>query len=224
MKLKTQLLLAIFLITIWQGKSYGQQVLDLDKILLVKISPFSFLEPETIVIQGGVEYFFTPKISVQTELGFNGGIFGIPSGRGQNEDFSLWRSKSEIKFHQKKFYWGFEFFYVDKDFVRIDDSYTSFKQKVYYENARVKFQVYGTGLKFGRQHFVSDNILLDSFFGIGIRFRNRSVQVIELAEDQNPDFFDGSFLEGDRFSFEGWDSLPHFTLGIKVGILTGNKD
>jgi hypothetical protein len=224
MKLKTQLLLAIFLITIWQGKSYGQQMLDLDKTLLIKISPLSFLEPETIVIQGGVEYFFTPKISLQTELGFNGGVVGIPSGRGKNEDFSLWRSKSEIKFHAKKFYVGLELFFVQKDFIRSDDSYSGSNVTTWYDTARINFQVYGTGLKFGRQHFVSDNILLDSFFGIGIRFRNRSVQVIELAENQKPDFFDGSFLEGDRYSFEGWDSLPHFTIGIKVGILTGTRD
>jgi hypothetical protein len=224
MKWKTRLALTLLLISLWQGKSYGQQVLDLDKTLLVKISPFSFIDPETIVIQGGVEYFFTPKISAQTELGFNGGVFGIPSGRGKNEDFSLWRSKSEIKFHAKKFYVGLELFFVQKDFIRSDDSYSASNVTTWYDTARINFQVYGTGLKFGRQHFVSDNILLDSFFGIGIRFRNRSVQVIELAENQKPDFFDGSFLEGDRYSFEGWDSLPHFTIGIKVGILTGTRD
>jgi hypothetical protein len=105
MKLKTQLLLAIFLITLWQGKSYGQQVLDLDKTLLVKISPLSFLEPETIVIQGGVEYFFSPKISVQTELGFNGGVFGIPSGRGKTRTFPFGETKAKSNFTLKSFTW-----------------------------------------------------------------------------------------------------------------------
>ncbi|WP_075351831.1 hypothetical protein [Algoriphagus marinus] len=224
MNLKSQLFLVIFLVATCQGKTFGQQLLDLDKTLLIKISPLSFIEPETIVIQGGVEYFFNPKISFQTELGINGGVFGIPSKRGKNEDFSLWRSKSEIKFHQKKFYWGFEFFYVDKDFIRTDDYYTTFKQKIWYDKARINFQVYGTGLKFGRQHWVSDNILLDSFAGIGIRSRFREIVVIELSENQNRDLFDGNFWTGDRYRFEGWDSVMQFSLGIKVGILTGAKD
>ena len=223
MKLKPQLLLVIILITFWQGKSYGQQVLDLDKTLLVKISPLSFIEPETIVIQGGMEYFFNPKISVQTELGINGGVFGIPAGRAKNEDLSLWRSKSEIKFHLKKFYWGFEFFYVDKDFVRTDDFYTPFKQEIWYDKARINFQVYCTGLKFGRQRWVSDNILLDSFVGIGIRSRYRKIEVIELSENQGSDVGEIRFT-GDRYRFEGWDSVPQFTIGIKIGILTGGNE
>lgn len=223
MKLKPQLLLVIFLVATWQSKTFGQQVLDLDKTLLVKISPLSFMEPETIVIQGGLEYFFNPKISIQTELGINGGIIGIPAGRGKNEDFSLWRSKSEIKFHQKRFYWGFEFFYVDKDFVRTDDSYTPFKQEIWFDKARINFQVFGTGLKFGRQDWVSDNILVDSFVGIGIRSRYREIEVAELAENQGSDFGEIRFT-GDRYRFEGWDSVPQFSLGIKVGILTGNRN
>lgn len=214
--------LLLFVIGVF-SHSPAQQRLELDKTLLVKISPLSFLEPETIVIQGGVEYFFTPKISVQTEIGINGGVFGILSERGKNEDFSLWRSKSEVKFRQKKFYWGFEFFYVVKDFVRTDDSYTPFNQKIWYDKARINFQVYGTGLKFGRQNWVSDNILMDSFFGIGIRSRFREIDVIELSENQNRDLFEGNFWAGDRYRFNGWDSVPQFTIGIKVGILTGSK-
>jgi hypothetical protein len=199
----------------------AQQRLELDKALLVKISPLSFLEPETIVIQGGIEYFFTPKFSIQSEIGINGGVFGIPSDRGKNEDFSLWRSKSEIKFHQKKFYWGFEFFYVQKDFIRTDDSYRPFKIKTWYDTAQINFQVFGTGLKFGHQVYISDNILLDSFIGFGIRSRYREIDVIELSEIQNREFFDGNFWAGDRYRFNGWDSVMHFTIGIKVGILTG---
>jgi hypothetical protein len=223
-KICLRILLAFLLIAFgWPTESFAQQNLNLDHTFLVKVSPLSFIEPETIVIQGGGEYFFSPKISIQSELGLNGGIFGIPAGRGKNEDFSLWRSKSEIKFHQKKFYWGFEFFYVDKNFIRTDDSYVPFKKEIWYDKARINFQVYGTGLKFGRQKWVSDNILLDSFFGIGIRTRYREVEVIELSENQGSDFEEFRFT-GERYRFEGWDSVPQFTIGIKIGILTGNND
>jgi hypothetical protein len=51
MNRQAPVILTLFLISLWQSKSYGQQVLDLDKTLLVKISPLAFLEPETIVIQ-----------------------------------------------------------------------------------------------------------------------------------------------------------------------------
>ncbi len=201
----------------------AQQRPELDKALLVKISPLSFIEPETIVIQGGLEYFFSPKVSIQSEIGINGGVFGIPSGRGKNEDFSVWRSKNELKFHAKKFYWGLEFFFAQKDFIRTDDSFIPFKIKTWYDTARINFQVYGTGLKFGRQAYISDNILLDSFVGFGIRSRYREIQVLELSVDQNREFSE-NFFGGERYGFEGWDSVPQFTLGIKVGILTGRQD
>lgn len=203
--------------------SLAQQRPELDKALLVKISPLSFVEPETIVIQGGLEYFITPKLSIQSEIGVNGGIFGIPAGRGKNEDFSIWRSKNELKFHAKKFYWGLEFFYVQKNFIRTDDSYTPYRIETWYDRANIKFQVYGTGLKFGRQDYISPNILMDSFVGFGIRSRYREVDVIELSVDQNREFVDG-LVGGERYSFEGWDSVPQFTIGIKVGILTGKQD
>lgn len=203
--------------------SLAQHQLELDNALLVKISPLSFLEPETIVIQGGLEYFFNPKFSIQSEIGVNGGIFGISSGRGKNEDFSVWRSKNELKFHSKKFYWGLEFFFVQKDFNRTDDSYTPFKIETWYDKARINFQVYGTGLKFGHQVYISDNILLDSFVGFGIRSRFREIRVLEVSVDQNREFFE-SFTGGERYGVEGWDSVPHFTLGVKVGILTGKQN
>jgi len=56
--------------------SYAQQDLGLEQQLLVKVSPLSFFEPETIVIQGGLEYFFSNKVSIQSEIGVNGGLLG----------------------------------------------------------------------------------------------------------------------------------------------------
>lgn len=225
MNLVPQLRLSFFLLFSAGVFTHGfaQQRPELDKALLVKISPLSFLEPETIVMQGGIEYFFTPKFSIQSEIGINGGVFGIPSERGKNEDFSVWRSKNELKFHAKKFYWGLEFFFVQKDFIRTDDSYTPFKIETWYDTARINFQVFGTGLKFGHQAYISDNILLDSFVGFGIRSRYREIEVLELSVDQNRGFVDG-LVGGERYSFEGWDSVPQFTIGIKVGILTGKQD
>jgi len=198
-----------------------QQRAELDKALLVKISPLSFLEPETIVIQGGIEYFFSPKFSIQSEIGFNGGVFGIPSGRGKNEDFSLWRSKNELKFHTKKFYVGLELFFIQKDFIRSEDSYSAFDIATWYNAARINFQVFGTGLKFGHQAYISNNILLDSFVGFGFRGRYREVDVIELSAFQSSEYFEKNFFGSSRYDFEGWDSVPQFTIGIKVGILTG---
>jgi hypothetical protein len=202
----------------------AQQRSELDKALLVKISPLSFLEPETIVFQGGLEYFFSPKFSVQSEIGFNGGVFGIPSGRGKNEDFSLWRSKNELKFHAKKFYVGLELFFVQKDFIRSDDSYSAFNDTTWYDTARINFQVFGTGLKFGHQAYISDNILLDSFLGFGFRGRYREVDVIELSAFQSSEYPEKFFLASNRYNFEGWDSVPHITIGVKIGILTGKQE
>jgi hypothetical protein len=202
----------------------AQQRSELDKALLVKISPLSFLEPETIVIQGGIEYFFSTKFSVQSEIGINGGVFGIPSGRGKNEDFSLWRSKNELKYHAKNFYVGLELFFVQKNFIRSDDSYSAFNVETWYDTARINFQVFGTGLKFGHQAYISDNILLDSFVGFGFRGRYREVKVIELSAFQSSEYFEETFFVSSRYNFDGWDSVPQFTIGVKIGILTGKQE
>ncbi|UZD21011.1 DUF3575 domain-containing protein [Algoriphagus halophytocola] len=195
----------------------AQRNLNLEDRLLIKVSPLALLEPETIVIQGGIEYFFSSKFSIQTELGVNGGIFGIPSGRGKNEDFNLWKSKSELKFHTKNHYWGLELFFVNKAFIRTDDYFFDSNTKIWYNKAHIDFQVLGSGLKFGKQQFISQNLLLDSFIGVGFRSRNREINLLELSPVQEVE--EEYFLSSDRYRFNGKDYIPHITIGIKVGVL-----
>lgn len=109
---------------------------------------------------------------------------------------------------------------MDKNFLRGDDSYRRLGSDFWYDQARIKFQVYGTGLKFGKEVFVSENILLDSFVGLGIRSRHREVEVLEASQNQDPEFYETIEFFGDRYRFEGWDAVPQFTLGFKIGILT----
>ncbi|MBN3580881.1 DUF3575 domain-containing protein [Algoriphagus aestuarii] len=210
----------ILVIGILPLKTFSQQLPELDKKLLIKTSPLALFEPETIVIQGGIEYFFSPKFSIQSEIGVNGGIFGVNSSRGKNEEFKLWRTKNEFKFYSKKNYWGLELFFVNKDFIRTEDFFIPNKSEIFYDKAQVDFQVIGTGIKFGRQEFVSKNILLDTYVGLGLRSRFRQVDVQELSANQGRDEFFEYFLSSDRYRFNGWDYIPHFTAGIKIGLLT----
>ena len=202
-------------------KNFAQQLIELDKRLLIKISPMALFEPETILLQGGVEYFFSPKLSIQSEIGINGGILGIQSGRGKNEDFKLWKSKNELKFYTRNHYWGLELFYVNKDFIRTDDYFLQSNTKTWYNKAHIDFQVLGTGLKFGKQKYVSENILLDSFIGVGIRSRYRKVTMLEVSSNQEIE--EEYFLASDRYRISGRDYIPHLTMGIKVGILTKKR-
>lgn len=203
------------------SRTFAQQLLDLDDRLLIKTSPLAIFEPETIVVQGGIEYFFSPKFSFQSELGVNGGVFGIPSGRGKNLNFNLWRSKNELKFHTKNHYWGLELFFVNKDFIRTDDYFSASNNRIWYNKSNIDFQVLGPGLKFGKQKFISQNLLLDSFIGIGIRTRYRKITMLELSPIQEKE--DEYFLSSDRYRFNGRDYIPHLTMGIKVGILTKER-
>jgi hypothetical protein len=199
-------------------KNFAQQLIELDNKLLIKTSPMALFEPETIVVQGGIEYFFSPKLSIQSEIGINGGIFGIPSGRGKNEDFKLLRSKNELKFYTKKHYLGLELFFVNKDFIRTEDYFSAFNNRIWYNKAHIDFQVFGAGLKFGKQKYISQNLLTDTFIGIGIRSRYRKINLLEVSPNQEKE--DEYFLNSDRYRFNGWDYIPHLTMGIKVGILT----
>jgi len=203
------------------SKSLAQQTLELNNQLIFKTSPMALFEPETIVIQGGIEYFFSPKFSIQSEIGINGGVFGISSNRGKNEEFKLWRTKNELKFHTKKHYWGLELFFVSKDFIRTDDYFSAPNTKIWYNKAHVDFQVLGTGLKFGKQKYISQNLLLDSYLGIGIRSRYRKINILEVSPNQEKE--DEYFLGSNRYRFNGWDYIPQFSLGLKVGILSGKR-
>ncbi len=216
-----------FLILIFSGtliQSLAQQNLELKRQTLMKISPLSFLEPETIVIQGGVEYFFNEKTSFQSEVGVNGGVFGIPSGRKKNSEMSLWRVKTELKLHTKKNYWGLEVFTVQKGFLRVDDFVSAFPLALYYDNAKIDFQVYGAAVKFGRSTFASSNLLIERFVSIGIRTRFREVRVLELSQNQNPEFKESFDFFADRYRFQGWDAVPHVSMGFKVGILSVKRN
>jgi hypothetical protein len=200
------------------SKNFAQQIPRLDKNILIKASPMALLEPETVVVQGGIEYFLSPKLSIQSEIGLNGGFIGISSGRGKNEQFSMWRTKNELKLYSAKNYWGVELFFVEKDFNRTDDYYYSSNSKTWYDKAHIDFQVLGTGLKLGKQKFISQNILLDSFVGIGIRTRYTKITMLKVSPIQNKE--DENFLGSDRYRINGRDYIPHVTLGIKVGLLT----
>lgn len=211
----------VFFLGLISFKPFAQQHLELEKNLLIKTSPLALLDLETLVIQGGIEYFISSKFSIQSELGINGGIFGIPAGRSQNEDFKLWRSKNEIKFHTKNHYLGLELFFVDKDFIRTKDYFFAIQNKTWYNKAHIDFQVLGTGFKFGKQKYISQNLLLDSFLGMGIRSRYRKITMLEISPDQEQE--DEYFLSSDRYRINGRDYVPHLTMGIKVGILRKAK-
>ncbi|MFC5627220.1 hypothetical protein [Algoriphagus winogradskyi] len=100
----------ILLFWLMPSKNFAQQIPRLDKNILIKASPMALLEPETVVVQGGIEYFLSPKLSIQSEIGLNGGFIGISSGRGKNEQFSMWRTKNELKLYSAKNYWGLNYF------------------------------------------------------------------------------------------------------------------
>lgn len=91
---------------------------------------------------------------------------------------------------------------------------------MWYEKAHIDFEVYVTGIKFGKQKFVSKNILVDGFIGLGIRSRFRKIQVIEPSPNQNNEDLIELFFSPEKYRFNGWDYIPHMSLGLKVGILS----
>jgi len=62
----------------------AQKNQGLDKRLLIKYSPLALAELETIVFQGGIEYFLNDSLSWQGEIGLNSDVFGANAGRDQN--------------------------------------------------------------------------------------------------------------------------------------------
>lgn len=187
--------------------------------LQVKTSPLAFFEPETIVVQGGLEYFWSEKISTQAEIGINGGILGIPAGRNRQENFEFFRSRNELKFHLKKFYLASELFGVWKNFEMLDDGYYDSQQGIAYERAAIDFRVLGGNIKIGQQKFTSKNIVIDRYIGFGFRERTNSVLVLE-GESVG---FESSAWTGGRYRTLGQSLLPNLTVGIKIGIMTNKK-
>jgi hypothetical protein len=78
-------------------------------------------ELETVVFQGGVEYFLSDSLSWQGEIGFNSGVFGANAGRDQNSDFSFIHFRTEVKWYLSRSYLAAEVFVLAKDFNRQND-------------------------------------------------------------------------------------------------------
>jgi hypothetical protein len=219
------MLFVFFIVVLSAGHASSQSNLAFDKQWIIKASPLALLEPETFVVQGGAEYFLSPRWSIQSEIGINPGVVGLPAGRFSHEDFKLWRSKNEIKYHFPKFYLGSEFFFVGKDFLRNNNSYNSGTERIYYDQAKVNFWVYGFGVKIGNKNHLTKNLLLDKFIGLGGRHRYREITPTGNFYSMSPDGYvpGGNVFGGERYSFNGWDKVPHLSLGVKLGYALTKK-
>jgi len=96
--------------------------------------------------------------------------------RGQNEDFSLWRSKSEIKFRSEKIFTGISSFSLCRRILSEQMiSTVPFKIKTWYDTAQINFSsLLVPGLKFGHQVYMADNYIIGFFIGfLGFGSRDR---------------------------------------------------
>lgn len=200
------------------GQATAQKNQGLDNRLLIKYSPLALAELETIVFQGGVEYFFNDSVSWQGEIGLNSGVFGANAGRDQNSDFSFIRFRTEVKWYLPTSYLAAEVFVLSKDFDRSNDFFYNLENNISYQLANINYFSTGAMVKIGSQKFIGKRVLFDKYIGLGFRLNRNSVNVLEgeTIGGDGP----SSFME-DKYRSEGWGLRPNLTIGFKFGFLTG---
>jgi hypothetical protein len=200
------------------GLVSAQKNQGLDKRLLIKYSPLALEELETVVLQGGIEYFLNDSLSWQGEIGLNSGVFGANAGKDQNSDFSFIRFRSEVKWYLSRSYVAAEVFVLAKDFNRQNDFFFDGATNISYKTANIRYFSTGAMAKIGSQKFISKRILFDKYIGLGFRVNHNDVKVSEGGTIGG----DGpSPILEDKYRSLGWALAPTLTIGFKFGFLTG---
>ena len=204
--------------------------------VFLKLSPLTLLDPNSTYQVAG-EYLFSPRWSVQQELGYGNGriLFqnnnqrgnGLwtPVGQGQE----VWRSRTEVRRYRNSGwdpdrggrYLAAEVLLkrlnvpiegnVGRECIGEDCAYF---QRLRYRAGK---DVYGFHLKIGKQ-ILRNRWLFDSYFGLGLR------QVYAAYRDLPGD---GRVAPGEQVFSVSLDSVPtdnlrpSLTLGFKVGYAVG---
>ncbi|MCU0352548.1 MAG: hypothetical protein MUD08_02225 [Cytophagales bacterium] len=196
---------------------------------VVKWAPFSLIDFDRTV-QFAAEYVITPTLSVQQELGY--GYFRDffrtqttttdPNGNTRTQNLpryreSVFRSRTELRLYfisryaknPRGAYMAFEVFYKYANQPQEREvNMGSFFQVATY--ARIK-NVYGGHLKIGGQVSLSPRVLLDMYFGIGVRTIN-----LRLSDwPATAAFPDESLFDREP----GIYSVPSAAGGFKIGYL-----
>ena len=217
---KVKLLILLLLLVKLSINVFGQKNQNLAKHIVIKVSPLDLLELETVVFQAGAEYFFNDSLSLQSEIGLNSGVFGADAGRGQNQDFSFIRFRTEVKWYLPKSYVAAEASFLSKDFDRQNDFFFNGEESIGYTLGNINFFSTGAMAKIGTQRFISKRILFDKYIGLGFRVNHNEVTPLEgittRADGPSP-------ILTDQYRYAGWSFSPNLTVGFKLGILTGKK-
>lgn len=136
--------------------------------------------------------------------------------------YSIFEMRAEIKKYAKKvsdqFYIGTELFFIQKlDVINAGVYLPSNSNKAYsFSYADYKINKFGAHFKLGFTPIVKNTIIFDFYIGLGIAMRNVSYSnvknKIESSYVVNPSLFNHAGIEGAII-------LPHFTLGMKIGLI-----
>jgi hypothetical protein len=213
-------LLYLFLLSLMIGPAFGQKNQDLAKHVLIKVSPMALAELETVVFQAGAEYFFNDSLSWQGEIGLNSGVFGANAGRDQNQNFSFIRFRTEVKCFLPSSYVAAEVFFLAKDFDRQNDFFFNREENISYQLGNINFFSTGAMAKICSQKFIGKRVLFDKYIGLGFRLNHNQVNPLE---GETSGYSGPSSILEDKYRSLGWGLRPNFTLGFKIGILTGKR-
>ena len=198
----------------------AQKNQGLDNRLLIKYSPLALAELETVVLQGGIEYFLNDSLSWQGEIGLNSGVFGANAGRDQNSDFSFIRFRTEVKWYLPSSYVAAEVFVLAKDFDRQNNFFFNGETNISYKTANIRYFSTGAMAKIGSQKFIGKRVLFDKYIGLGFRVNHNDVKVSEGGTIGG----DGpSPILEDKYRNLSWALAPNLTIGFLTGKIRPEK-
>ena len=187
---------------------------------ILKFAPLSLIDPYGQNIHFGVEFIQKGKISFETDFAVYIPNFYLTPRISDRKGFKLkpeirvFLNKENIEERNRGLYLANELFFLKDNFKR-NDTFRGYDQELdttyLYDDYEIidRFEI-GDNIKIGYQAIIKQNIIIDSFLGIGLRYYNAKY---------NRKITDEICCLTMRF-FElpvGKGVIASYTLGIKVG-------
>jgi hypothetical protein len=221
----------LFLLFFLSGEVRSQ---EFDRKLQVTLAPLNLFDPVTGVLQVGIQKNFQGGLALSLDHGVRMNPYGLFS-RGdlplffrlgaEREDYRYSKTRMEVKryfgpSYRRPFskflpYLSLEALYFPQKYRKEDDWIFREGESFLYEHSQVRRNVWVASLKIGKEARYG-RMMFDQFVGLGMR----NVSIRHQTFGEVATVFEGRGMPlGKKDWKEGVSTLPHLSLGFKIGYI-----
>lgn len=222
--MKNLTLIIFIAFTVCCGCLTAQEIDTVERYVNLNVAPLSVFN-RTPRIRAGVEFWGTSDFVFGLDVGYGFSRMVNKSSGDYNDwadDYNSISLRPEIKYIISRSDYFVQFiaiegFYISSTDTFYDSYYTPLNDNsdVVFNKADFELRKTGVHLKYGFVKYLSDNITVECYGGVGIARRIKAYSNVEADYSRHPDS-DGNSIWG-SFKDETNRKVPHLTLGVKFG-------